>query len=216
QTKVSFDEKRKLKFAIGHIAAKIRSQTDAARHYQRKGIVLAGETLHKLEKSLRSAETSKTLEFLRGIEGDASATWFALLGQILKKPWVFNKRVRRPPTDPVNALLSLGYSLLTTRAAAMCSAVGLEPNIGTLHEYRAGRPSLACDIVEPFRVPVVDRWVIQLCNQGKVQIKDFVNSEEGTRLTQGKFPVVLADWEQTWHNGGHFTALIETISAIFP
>ena len=80
-------------------------------------------------------------------------------GQLLRPPWRFVQRVRRPPTDPVNALLSLGYTWVLTRTVARCEAAGLEVNLGGLHDYRPGRPSLACDLMEPLRVPAVDRWV---------------------------------------------------------
>ena len=85
---------------------------------------------------------------------------------------------------------------------AKLSSKGLEVSLGALHEYRAGRPSLACDLMEPFRTGGVDRWVLNVCNQGEVQPGDFVTSEKGTRLQPEKFAQVLHYWETWWTKGG--------------
>src|SRR4051794_19751513 len=94
---------------------------------------------------------------VRGFEGAASAAWFAFLGGLFEPPWSFRARARRPPTDPVNALLSLGYTWLLNRMNARAEAAGYEIYLGGLHEYRAGRPSLGCDLIESLRIPAVDR-----------------------------------------------------------
>jgi len=125
--------------------------------------------------------------------------WFDVFGRVLLKPWEFQKRSRRPPADPVNSLLSLGYTMLYHRVTVACQAAGLETAIGPLHAYRAGRQALACDLMEPLRVPVVDRWVIGLLNQRRVVAEDFHAIDgEGIRLTKRAFPKVLADWEKQW------------------
>jgi CRISPR-associated endonuclease Cas1 len=96
----------------------------------------------------------------------------------------------------VNALLNLGYTRLLQRASARCEAAGLELNLGALHEWRAGRPSLACDVMEPLRVPAVDRWVVALCNQGVVEPGHFVEEGGGIRLQPGQFGRILCEWER--------------------
>jgi len=113
-------------------------------------------------------------------------------------PWAFKRRVRRPPTDPVNALLSLGYTFLLTRIVARCEAVGLETALGALHDYHPGRPSLACDLIEPLRVPVVDRWVLAVCNQQRLKPESFLTTKSGVKLEPGVFPSVLGWWEEHW------------------
>ena len=189
------------------VAEKITSQITAARHYQRQGLNL-GDTLSKLKVTLNKAKNAAHIDVLRGVEGEASAIWFRLLGQLLSTPWEFTKRIRRPPTDPVNAILSLGYTFLVSRTAALCEANGLEPALGTLHEYRAGRPSLACDIMEPLRIPAVDRWVIALCNQNHIVRDDFLKTDKGVRLKKEIFPQVLANWEDFWYKSGCFDQLL--------
>jgi CRISPR-associated protein Cas1 len=190
-------EGRAREWAEQIVTAKIDSQLAAARHYQRQGV---RESAHLLERSskLRTQCAGAALESLRGLEGMASLGWFALLGQILNTPWTFQQRVRRPPTDPVNALLSLGYTWLLNRTVARCEAAGLEVNVGALHDWRPGRPSLACDLMEPLRVPAVDRWVIAACNQGCVTPDDFAAEGAGIRLHPESFGRILSEWERHW------------------
>jgi CRISPR-associated protein Cas1 len=177
------------------VSAKIASQAQAARHYQRQGCGEAGPVLRRLQEAMGPCAAA-TLEQLRGLEGSASAAWFDLLGRLLQPPWRFEQRSRRPPRDPVNALLSLGYTWLLWRTVARCEAEGLEVNLGGLHEYRPGRPSLACDLMEPLRVSAVDRWVLGLCNQGMIAPGDFLDEPDGVRLQEGRFGGMLRSWEQ--------------------
>jgi CRISPR-associated protein Cas1 len=179
------------------VTAKIDSQLAAARHYQRQGAAEASEVLERLS-ALRGQCAGAALESLRGLEGSASAAWFGLLGRLLSEPWRFRQRVRRPPTDPVNALLSLGYTWVLNQTVARCEAVGLEVNLGALHEWRPGRPSLACDLMEPLRVPAVDRWVVWACNQGRVTPEFFVAQDGGMRLQSDRFGQILYDWQRHW------------------
>ena len=119
------------------------------------------------------------------------------------------RRVRRPPTDPVNALLSLGYTLLTQRVGVKLHGHGFEVALAALHDFHPGRPSLACDVVEPFRTPTVDRWVLALCNGSCVTPADFQRDGTAVRLRPPSFASVLADWESFWTEGG-FDAEVET------
>lgn len=181
------------------VTAKIDSQVAAARHYQRQGHAAAGGVLRQFQAA-REQCPSATLDQLRGLEGTASAAWFGLLGQVLVPAWSFTLRTRRPPRDPINALLSLGYTWLLSRVIARCDAVGLEVNLGGLHDYRPGRPSLACDLMEPFRVPAVDRWVVSICNQGQISAGDFRPDDGGIYLQQDRFPKILHAWEDYWRS----------------
>lgn len=202
----------KLALARKIVAEKVRSQLVAARHYQRHGLGSIGSLLEQLQTALDQSAVAGTLDQLRGIEGAASAAWFALLARLLNPPWQFAQRVRRPPTDPVNALLSLGYTWLLTRTIASCEAAGLEIYLGALHDYRPGRPSLACDLVEPLRIPAVDRWLVTLCNQNRVGPSDFCSENGGIRLQPAAFGRILRDWEEHWIDGGHEGSLEESIN----
>lgn len=191
------------------VRAKIESQIVAARHYQRHGTPVAGKVIQQLQSALRQCDGSLSLRQIRGVEGASSAAWFGFFGQLFVPPWQFLGRTRRPPRDPVNALLSLGYTWLNTRLVARCEAAGLEVYLGGLHRYRPGRPSLACDLIEPLRVPAVDRWVLKMCNQKHIQPKDFVPENGGYRLQPDVFTRMLVAWEEYGLESGVETILLQ-------
>jgi len=203
QHQVLAQPEEQLALARAVVAAKIASQQEAARHYQRHGCTTAGPVLEQLAAAEETCRRAAALDVLRGVEGAASAAWFGLLGQLLAPPWEFRTRSRRPPADPVNALLSLGYTWVLTRTSARCEAHGLELYLGALHDYRPGRPSLACDLMEPLRVPAVDRWAIAVLNGRELAVEDFVPEEKGGyRLKPEAFGRTMHKWETHWLQGG--------------
>jgi CRISPR-associated protein Cas1 len=115
------------------------------------------------------------LETILGLEGSGSAAYFSCFQFLLadRKQWPFAGRVKRPPTDPVNALLSYGYSLLTSHVASAVQIVGFDQFIGFLHSSTYGRPALALDLMEEFRPLVVDSVVLTLLNNRMLSIDDF-------------------------------------------
>jgi CRISP-associated protein Cas1 len=127
------------------------------------------------------------LESLRGIEGKAAAIYFEHFGTMLKgtafENFDFQGRNRRPPKDPVNALLSQGYSILAKELTGICHAVGLDPFLGFLHQPRYGRPALALDLMEEFRPLIADSVVISVINRRELDISDFVRTTKGTFLS---------------------------------
>jgi len=194
----------RLATALSFVREKLVSVGHALRHYQRQGHArpLVPALLADLPEIEARITKATSLDQLRGCEGQLAVRWFQVFAQLLAPPWTFPGRVKRPPTDPVNALLSLGYTLALHRITARLRANSLEPALGALHAYRPGRPSLACDVLEPFRVPTVDRWVVGLCNQQHVSPADFVStSSQGTRLTEAAFPRVLVSWQKHWLDG---------------
>jgi CRISP-associated protein Cas1 len=115
---------------------------------------------------------------LRGLEGAAAAAYFAAYGSLFPASLAFTGRNRRPPRDPVNACLSLGYTLLHFDAVREAATVGLDPLIGVYHDILAGRESLACDLAEPFR-PAVDRFVVRLFAEGELRPEHFSTTKDG-------------------------------------
>jgi CRISPR-associated protein Cas1 len=198
-------------WAAAVVAAKLDSQLAAARHYQRHGDATARDVMTQVQ-ALRARCEAADLEALRGLEGAGSLAWFRLLGRLVAEPFRFEQRSRRPPLDPVNALLSLGYTFLLTRTVARCEAAGLEVALGGLHELRPGRPSLACDLMEPLRV-TVDRWVLLLCNQQRVGPGDFTAEGGGVRLQPGRFATILHHWEESWQGQGSDERLDEWVES---
>lgn len=140
-----------------------------------------------------STESARDLTSLMGIEGSAAALYFEQFESMLKQRanWKFDwhGRNRRPPRDPVNALLSLGYSMLAKELTGVCYSVGLDPFLGFMHQPRYGRPALALDLMEEFRPLIADSVVISLTNRGELGPEDFVRSANGTFLTdKGRRP----------------------------
>ena len=127
------------------------------------------------------------IDSLRGIEGESAVEYFNVFPHLIlnKDPqFSFKNRNRRPPTDPINAMLSMGYSLLANDCVSALEGVGLDPAVGFLHTLRPGRNSLALDLMEEMRAYIVDRLVISLVNTRQVSISDFKIHTDPSDLNQ--------------------------------
>ena len=178
QYATAFDEHRTLSLAKGFVAGKLANLRvtllRAARNTEGLDVDNAVEAIRGAE---RRAEKADDLETLRGHEGEGSAVYFGMFDKLIKtKGFSFTKRVRRPPTDPVNALLSFGYALLANDVHAAVNVLGFDPYCGYLHADRYGRPSLALDVMEEFRPLVVDAVVLACLNKLIIQPEDFLVS----------------------------------------
>ncbi|MCP9465767.1 MAG: CRISPR-associated endonuclease Cas1 [Nitrospira sp.] len=162
------------------VTAKLDGQasflTEAAdvRPDQRGGLLHAATVIKETGAKAAGAET---LERLRGLEGGAAAVYFAALPSLFPPSLGFEGRERRPPRDPVNALLSLTYTLAHWEWVRESELIGLDPLIGFFHEIDYGRESLACDLLEPFR-PLVDRWVWTLFRERQFDARDFASDQD--------------------------------------
>jgi CRISP-associated protein Cas1 len=156
------------------------------------------EAVSRLATSLRRAKQARSVAEAMGIEGDAASIYFGVFNELLRdSEFTFNGRVRRPPTDPVNALLSYAYTLITHECASALQGVGLDPYVGFLHQDRPGRLSLALDLLEEFRAPWADRFVLTLINRKQIQSRDFIAEASGAvRLTDDARKRVLIAWQE--------------------
>lgn len=138
------------------------------------------------------------LETILGLEGAGSAAYFRCFGKLLNDPkqWPFPGRVKRPPTDAVNSLLSFGYSLLTNKVASMVQLVGFDHFVGYLRSSTYGRPALALDLVEEFRPIIVDSVVLTMLNKRMLTPKDFVVEVGAYRLKDEKRKVFFTQFEE--------------------
>ena len=159
---------------------------------------LIQQAIDKLATSLRRMRHAASLEEARGMEGDAAGAYFGVLNELLRVAgFQFAGRVRRPPKDPVNALLSFAYALVTNECASALQGVGLDPYVGFLHQDRPGRLSLALDLLEEFRAPWTDRFVLTLVNRRQVALDDFVTEASGAvRLTEAARKAFLTAWQE--------------------
>lgn len=135
---------------------------------------------------------------LMGMEGAAAAAYFPAYAALLNDEWqhIFTKRVKRPPTDPVNALLSYGYTLLINQMAGAAQIVGFDPYIGYLHSTQYGKPALALDMVEMFRAPVVDSVVQTLLNNRILTLDDFEETLGTWRMKESARRTFLIKFEE--------------------
>ena len=173
QYRIAENEKLALKLAKRMIAAKISNQRTILQRNAKESVKNELKALRILRLQ---TDKAKTREELMGIEGRAAALYFQSFAKMivpmdLKKS--FDGRNRRPPKDPVNCLLSLGYSTLSSEITGLCHSVGLDPSCGILHAPNYGRPALALDIMEEFRPLIVDSVVLSLLNRGAVDVSDF-------------------------------------------
>jgi CRISPR-associated protein Cas1 len=152
----------------------------------------------QLKRWIGAVHGADSLETLLGIEGSGSAAYFRCFGSFLKGRWGFDfeKRTRRPPRDPVNALLSLAYTLLLGDLVSACHIVGLDPYVGFLHAPRYGRASLALDLMEEFRPIVADSLVVTFINNGQVDPDDFEQLQGGFFLKENARKRFYAAYEQ--------------------
>jgi CRISPR-associated protein Cas1 len=181
------------------VAAKIDGAVETARYYQQQGKGQGSGRAIRLLKRLRKRTGKATaIDQLRGIEGAAAAAWFDFFRSLLPVGWEFTKRVSHPPTDPVNALLSLGYAFVHHRCETLLAAADLDPRVGFLHDVHPGRSSLACDLVEPLRAPLVDRLVVGLLNRKVFTPDSFRQHDDQWRLRQDAFRKFLANFEQAF------------------
>ena len=148
--------------------------------------------------SSESIDQADNEDQLRGIEGYLARQWFSMLQQKVDPIWQFIGRNRRPPKDPVNALLSLSYTLMLAEVQAALQQRGLDVELGFLHEVVPGRPSLALDIMEPLR-PLVDTWVMQLIYEGRMHPLLFQNQKDAVLLNKDGRKAFYGAWYQ-WVN----------------
>jgi CRISPR-associated protein Cas1 len=161
-----------------------------------------GRAADDLAASLRALTVAADLETLRGIEGDAAKKYFAAMNLVIKAPrrseFRFSGRTRRPPLDPINALLSFLYSMLMNDCRSALESVGLDPQLGFLHVVRPGRAALALDLMEELRPYLADRLALTLINRNQLASSDFDFREGGAVMLneRGRKAVVIAYQER--------------------
>lgn len=159
----------------GFVRGKLKNYRNILLRRQRESSELDFQLpLKKLEGAIAPINSTNNIDSLRGLEGAGSAAYFGCFNQLIKgSDFTFEARRRRPPTDPVNSLLSLGYALLRHDVQSAVNIVGFDPYLGYLHYERYGRPSLALDLMEEFRPLVVDMVVFSAVNKRTLTAEDF-------------------------------------------
>ena len=184
QFRVASMPTRCLDIARSIVAAKVAAQRTLLR---RNASPAPTDALDELAKRASQVESTDSIQSLLGVEGNAARSYFAhfalmLKGDALPTQWEFDKRNRRPPRDPINAMLSFGYALLAKESTVALLAEGLDPWWGFYHQPRHGRPALALDLMEEFRAPIVDSAVLTAVNTGMVHQRNFKIAKAGCTM----------------------------------
>jgi CRISPR-associated protein Cas1 len=193
-----------LRIARPIVAAKVASYRSLLLRHQRNhpehcpdSVVTAAE---EMGNRLKQIECVTTLDELRGYEGECATWYFGELQHLItsqKQEFSFEKRTKRPPLDPANALLSFLYAILANDIRSALETVGLDPQVGFLHQIRSGRPSLALDIMEEFRAYLGDRIMLNLINLKQVSRADFEIRDSGeVRMSDDARKTVLTAYQK--------------------
>jgi CRISPR-associated endonuclease Cas1 len=189
QYRASFDSAACLRIAKGLVVAKIQNCRTLLRRNWKAGDA-PERLLEDFKRDIDQARRIGGLPELLGVEGNAAARYFGAFANAIardseREPFAFDftRRNRRPPADPVNALLSYAYSLLVRTWTVTLSAVGFDPYRGFYHQPRYGRPALALDLMEPFRPLIADSSVLQAINNGEVKPSDFISAAGSVSLS---------------------------------
>ncbi len=211
------DEERRLDMAKTIVDNKIDNQIAVIRNYRWNPEEEYNwkKSIEQMQKKRDTLWAKKTANEVLGVEGICSNIYFEVFGKMIKGDYSFKNRNRRPPKDPVNIILSLAYTFLTREVCNALDAESFETYLGFLHGVRYGRKSLALDIIEEFRQPVVDRLVLLLFGKRMLGQFDFDTDEEGViTLNETGFRKFCTEYERwmTARNsvsGDHFRKRIQ-------
>lgn len=188
---------QRLALARTIVENKIHNQMEMIRQYRWDGIEYDYRSdLDCLAEYQKTLERKETVNALMGVEGICSAVYFRAYARMFRCEISFQDRNRRPPKDPVNAVLSLTYTFLTKEITAALEAESFELYLGFLHGVRYGRKSLALDLIEEFRQPAADRFVLRLFNKNMLQESDFEIEEGAVKLKPEAFKRFCTSYEK--------------------
>lgn len=196
QFALAANESTALPFARSFVSGKIRNSRTIVRRNRPENEL--DNVIAYLAEAANDVDRAPTIATLLGLEGMAAKRYFAGFASLLNndRGFTFDGRNRRPPTDPVNAVLSFLYSLLARECTAALLAAGLDPYLGFLHQPRYGRPALALDLAEEFRPLLADSTALTLFNTGEVKPDDFIRRANAITLKPAGKKAVLAAWER--------------------
>ena len=175
----AMDEGFCLEIARAIVGGKLRNERTLARRLCRGRDEIDAASIEEITAVIKQVDGAPNMDTLRGLEGAGARAYFRVFRQSLALEWGFEKRVRRPPGDPVNAMLSLGYTLLGHNMMTALEVVGLDPYDGFFHADKYGRPALALDLVEEFRSVIVNSVVLTVVNKRMLTPDDFRPGPKG-------------------------------------
>lgn len=182
QARLTASEAFRTEVAKRIIAVKITKQRDLLTAYD-PNKVLTEKDYHGIDHSLRGLPGARSTNEINGLEGNAAKAYFAALGKLVRPEFAFSGRSRRPPKDPFNSMLSVGYVFLFENVLGAVERHGLNPYFGVLHADKNGHAALVSDLMEEWRAMIVDDTVMQLVDSGAVHSKMFIVGDEERAVT---------------------------------
>ncbi|MCL1890712.1 MAG: CRISPR-associated endonuclease Cas1 [Coriobacteriia bacterium] len=167
--------------------------------------------IRHLNHSMASLELADSVEMLLGFEGNAAKNYFECLPKLLQnEDFIFSGRSARPPKDPFNSMLSYGYSIFYRNIIGAIERHGLHPYFAYMHKLKFGHASLASDLIEEYRAPLIDKTVVELVNSGEIEVSDFYKNDAGAiymtknalKMLTDRFSEIIAKNQQYFVNGG--------------
>lgn len=184
------------------VAGKLANQRTLLEQFKGQNLNEVRMAVNGISGMIKRVHTADNRELLLGTEGQGAAAYFGGFRALLKGEWGFDKRAYYPPPDPINALLSFGYTLLLNDVRAALRTIGLDPYLGVFHVIDYGRPSLALDLMEEWRPIIVDAMVLGVVNRGYIKGEEFqlvsnaYHKSPGVRLIDGARKRFLRAYEQ--------------------
>ncbi len=204
-------EEFKTQIAKNMITAKIRNQSVILRRYARNQNESVDKTIEEMIRLSRKIESCSDTEQIMGYEGFAARSYFSALGKLINPEFRFEKRTRRPPTDPFNSMISLGYSIVLNEIYGKLEAKGLNPYFGILHKDREKHPTLASDLMEEWRAVLIDSVVMSMLNGHELSMDDFYRGENSPAVYLGKtgFKTYIGKLEKKFHADNKYLSYIK-------
>lgn len=212
QAKIGENEQFKLNFSKRIIDAKIRNQIVILRRYARNQKIDISRPVAEMQYMLtKIAEHSGTIEQVMGYEGNAAKIYFKTLGKLIIPEFAFNGRSRRPPLDPFNSMISLGYSIVLNEIYGKIEGKGLNPYFGIMHKDREKHPTLASDLMEEWRAVLIDSTVLSMLNGHELEKTDFYSdaSQPGIFLEKEGFKSYVKKLEYKFRTQNRYLSYID-------
>ena len=201
----------KLEFSKNIIRAKIQNQVVILRRYERYRAYDATQKIEQMLRLCSKLPQCSTIEEIMGYEGAAARSYFSALGNLIDPDFYFEKRTRRPPLDPFNSMISLGYSVILNEIYGKLEGKGLNPYFGVLHQDHEKHPTLASDLMEEWRPVLVDSLALSLLNGHEIAADEFYQEDykPGVFLTKQGFKTYIAKLEEKFHTTSKYISYVD-------
>ena len=206
QAGISHNKEFCLDFSRKIIEAKIHNQEVILRRYARTLKADIDEPIKGMNNSIKHMAMAKTIPEVMGYEGIAARQYFRALGDLIIPEFSFSKRSRRPPLDPFNSMLSLGYSILMNEIYGKLEAKGLNPYFGIMHSDKEKHPTLASDLMEEWRAVLIDSMAMSLINGHEIRSSDFYTDPENgaVYLSNTGFKIFVRKMDNKLRTANHY------------